>query len=77
MNTSFAIKAFDKNGKEIYQNESVNVPEPNGTDIHQHEFTGIAIDHLPNGNIVVEDGDSDFFEIEANRLEVVGENYHY
>ena len=63
-------KVFDKNGREIKDTDTVNVPEPNGSDIHQHEFTGHVADILDNGNVVVEDGDSEFFEIEANRLEV-------
>ena len=39
-------KVFDKNGREIKDTDSVNVPEPNGTDIHQHEFTGHVADIL-------------------------------
>ena len=67
---SFSVKAFDKNGKEINHLALVEVPKPNDSDIHKFSFVGTAIDHLDNGNIIVEDGDSDCFEIEANRLEV-------
>ena len=65
-------KLFDKNGKEIKETSRVQVPEPNDTDIHHHEFVGGVVDILDNGNVVVEDSESDFFEIEAERLEVVG-----
>lgn len=66
-------KAFDKNGKEITNISEVLVPEPNDSDIHNHSFVGSVADILDNGNIIVEDQDSDFFEIEANRLEVLVE----
>jgi len=48
----------------------VTVPDPIGDDIHNHEFQGTVADILDNGNVIVEDGDSDFFEIESYRLEV-------
>jgi hypothetical protein len=69
-NYSFPKPAFDINGNEIYVQDLVNVPEPNDSDIHNHEFTGTAIDHLDNGNIIVEDQESNFYEIEASRLEI-------
>jgi len=68
------MKHLDKNGIEIIHLASVLVPEPNETDIHNFPFAGTATDLLDNGNVIVEDGDSDFFEIEANRLEVIPEN---
>jgi hypothetical protein len=65
-------KVFDKNGKQITdRTHQVLVPEPNETDIHIFEFVGRVADILDNGNVIVEDMDSDFFEIEANRLEIV------
>jgi hypothetical protein len=67
------MKHLDKNGIEIIHLASVLVPEPNETDIHLVPFAGTATDLLDNGNIIVEDQDSDFFEIEANRLEVIPE----
>jgi len=73
-NHSFPVKAFDKNGKEIHHFASVEVPEPNDSDNYNFSFVGTAIDHLDNGNVIVEDGDSDCFEIEANRLEVYDES---
>jgi hypothetical protein len=61
----------DKTGKIISVGNSVNVPDPNPTDIHRHSFTGTVADLFDEkGTVVVEDQDSDFFEIEANRLEV-------
>jgi hypothetical protein len=47
--------------------ESVEVPEPNDSDIHNHSFVGVIV-KFRNGNAVVEDGDSDTFEIEIERL---------
>jgi hypothetical protein len=50
--------------------ETVEVPEPNDSDIHNHSFVGIIID-FRNGNAVVEDGDGDYFEIEVERLKLI------
>ena len=62
----------DKNGTEIKLNDQVLVPEPNDDDIHNKSFVGNATDLFEElGIVVVEDQDSDFFEIEAERLEVV------
>lgn len=64
-------KVIDKNGVEITEFSIVNAPEPNETDIYNFEFQGTVADILNNGNVIVEDQESNFFEIEANRLEVV------
>lgn len=64
-------KVIDKNGVEITEFSIVNAPEPNETDIYNFEFQGTVADILDNGNVIVEDQDSNFFEIEADRLEVV------
>ena len=45
----------------------VLVPEPDDTDIHNHEFTGTIIS-IVNGIATVEDGDGDLFDIEIERL---------
>ena len=47
--------------------EFVLVPEPNNTDIHNHEFTGEVI-AITNGIVTVEDEDGDCFDIEIERL---------
>ena len=47
--------------------EFVLVPEPDDTDIHNHEFTGEVI-AITNGIVTVEDGDGDCFDIEIERL---------
>ena len=47
--------------------EFVLVPEPDDTDIHNHEFTGEVI-AITNGIVTVEDGDGDYFDIEIERL---------
>ena len=60
----------DKNGIILKVGQEVIVPEPNTTDIHICEFVGTIADILDNGNVIVEDKDSDFFEIEPERLEV-------
>jgi len=61
----------DKHGKIISVGNSVNVPDPNPTDIHHHGFVGTVADLFPEkGTVVVEDQDSDFYEVEADRLEV-------
>ena len=47
--------------------DSVEVPDPDDSDIHNHSFVGV-IKSFRNGNAVVEDGDGDCFEIEVERL---------
>ena len=47
--------------------DSVLVPEPNGSDIHLHEFSGY-IKSFRGDNAIVEDGDGNIFEIETERL---------
>ena len=47
--------------------DSVEVPDPDETDIHNHSFVGTIID-FRTGNAVVEDGDGECFEIEVERL---------
>ena len=63
------VGLLDKNGTEIKIGSTVNVPEPNDTDVHLYEFTG-TVTGFRSGNVTVEDGDGDFFEIEPERLEV-------
>jgi len=70
METNCLNKLFDANGVEIKHLAHVLVPDPNETDIHSFEFIGVAVDFLDNGNVIVEDYDGDFFEIEASRLEI-------
>jgi hypothetical protein len=62
---------LDKNGKLVHTDLQVLVPEPNNTDIHHFEFSGMVEDILDNGNAIISDGDGDFYEIECNRLEVI------
>jgi len=62
----------DKNGKVIEVCDEVEVPDPNDTDIHNYSFVGTVADLFPEeGTVMVEDQDSDFYEIEANRVGVV------
>jgi hypothetical protein len=62
----------DINGKELKVGQTVNVPEPMNDDIHSFEFIGYIADVFEEkGTVIVEDGESDFFEIEGNRLEII------
>ena len=60
---------LDMNGTAIEPFDSVLVPEPNDSDQHSHEFSGM-VDGFRYGNVIVVDGDGDYFEIEPERLEV-------
>ena len=61
----------DKNGKLLEVGQHVIVPDPNETDIHNFSFVGYLNDILEErGTCIIEDGDSDFFEIECERLEI-------
>jgi len=67
----------DKNKVIILEDDMVQVPEPNDSDIHTHEFVGTVID-LKGGSdnlVTVEDGDGDCFDIEAERLVVEIEDF--
>lgn len=57
----------DKNGKTIKRFDTVQVPEPIESDIHNFEFTGI-VDDFEEGYAVVSDGEGDTFAIEPERL---------
>lgn len=61
---------LDMNGTAIEAFDEVEAPEPNDTDIHNHAFTGM-VDGFRNGNVVVVDGDCNFYEFEPERLEVL------
>jgi len=61
----------DKNGVIIEVGMNVLVPKGNKTDIHTYEFFGTVDDFdEDHGLVTVSDQDGDFFEIEANRLEI-------
>ena len=60
---------LDKNNNPLKIYDNVLVPEPNGSDIHSHEFVG-TIKGFRGENSVVEDGDDNIFEIESKRLEI-------
>jgi len=62
----------DKNGKKLKAGQTVEVPEPMNDDVYNFEFRGYVVDILEEkGTVIVEDGDSDFFEIEGERLEII------
>lgn len=64
-------KFTDKHGVFITVGDNVQAPEPDEYDNFNFEFVGYVADIMDNGNIIVEDQDSDFFEIEHNRLEII------
>lgn len=50
----------------------VELPDPTGDDIWMHSFQATVVDYRGE-NLIVEDQDSDFYEIEPNRVELVDE----
>lgn len=64
----------DRKGIFIQYFDTVEVPEPNDTDVHNHSFDGTVTGER-NGNIIVEDGEGNSFEIEPERLEVVNREF--
>ncbi len=60
---------IDKNGREIAEGQEVHVPEPNPDDGYQLPFSGTVVG-FRNGNVQVEDGDRDVWEIEPQRLSI-------
>lgn len=61
---------LDMNGETIQTFDDVLAPEPNDTDIHNNEFKGM-VDGFRHGNVVVTDGEGNFYDIEPERLEVM------
>lgn len=57
----------DKVGATLDLFDEVYVPEPNGSDAHNFEFTGM-IDGFRHNNAIVSDQEGNCFEIESNRL---------
>jgi len=62
----------DKNGRTIEVGMTVEVPEPSGNDIHNFEFRG-SVNSFHDEYVTVEDMESNFFDIEPERLEIVEE----
>ncbi len=60
---------FDKNGVKIFEGATVNVPDPNQDDIHEHAFQG-TVSGRHEQWISVEDQEGEFYDIEEERLEV-------
>jgi len=62
---------LDKKGTFLEKNQSVSVPKPNETDMHNFAFSGTIIDVLESrGTVIVEDQCGDVFEVEADRVDV-------
>lgn len=66
------MKIIDKNGRELFKGDEVNMPEPDDAfnDLHQHSFQGSIIGLEEDGIITVVDQDDNVFAIEANRVEI-------
>lgn len=62
----------DINGVKIEQGNTVDVPAPNDSDMHNFEFRG-TVDSFRDGYVVVSDGDGDCFSLEPSRLTVIDE----
>jgi len=59
--------------QEIQVGNSVVMPEPILDDAWSHGgFLATVIDVLDNGNLLVEDQDSDIWEIQPDRVEIAG-----
>jgi hypothetical protein len=65
----FLVRLFEQEtySEELNIGDSVLVPEPNGSDIHMHEFSGY-VKSFRGDNAIVEDADGNCFEIEIERL---------
>ena len=59
---------LDKDGEIIELGETVIVPDPDETDIHNHMFEGTISKIRESGIIAVRDGENDHFDIEHYRL---------
>jgi hypothetical protein len=64
------VEMKDKNGKEIKSGDSVEMPEPNETDMYIHSFVGF-VKGFKDEFVTVEDSEGDCFDIEPERLEIV------
>jgi hypothetical protein len=69
----FSIRTFGDMGghrrvDEFQVGDFVLVPDPNESDIHNHEFLGV-IKLIRGEYATIEDGDGDCFDIELDRLE--------
>jgi hypothetical protein len=65
---------LDKNNVTLQYGDTVHIPDPSPKDIWRHEFVATVIDYLENGDIIVEDQDSDCFQMAANIVEKVSNN---
>ena len=65
---------FDRKGNLLEVGQYAEVPAPNDSDIHNFSFVGYVNDVLEDrGTVIIEDQDSDFFEIEGERLTICEE----
>ena len=64
----------DKIGDQLDVEDSVEVDEPTGSDMHQHSFIG-NITGFKNRNVIVEDMDGDSFEVESHKVQLTHDKY--
>lgn len=69
-NTQVLTIYKDKNGKEIKKGDRVLVPDPNDTDVHNHEFEG-TVHSFRDVYVIVQDMEENGFSIEPERLEIL------
>jgi len=60
----------DKNGFEIKKGDTVLVDDPKGHDLWSHSFAGQVDGFKADGTLCVVDGDGDFWDMEADRVQV-------
>lgn len=61
----------DKNGNHLEILDTVAIPEPSADDIWNNEFVATIVDVDSQGNLIVEDQDSDFWTVEPHRVELI------
>lgn len=62
----------DSTGLKLEIGQTVIVPDPNDSDIHNYSFAG-EVKAFRGDYVVVVDGEGDCFEIEPERLEIQDE----
>lgn len=67
INLDYLGITFAQENDIIEEYDTVEVPDPYETDIHNHSFVGVVVD-IRGGIATVDDGDGDYFDIETWRL---------
>ena len=64
----------DSNNVIIQRGDTISVPEQDTDKFFSPEFKATVVDYLENGDILIEDSDSDFFHTKPSIVEIVGIN---